>query len=205
MLLLVVFILLCEARNWKSYHEDRKTAQAAEELHAECEKARLSALMCSSIILDPTVALNRTDADRRRHSSGPKTQKQINQESLKHCPHSREDAIECSRKYVDANHDNYICQEEADAFKSASLYWYEELAIFIFQVGDIMSRCDFDGDGLISEDDFKNSYMSCLKDCSAVMDLFNYGCSRAKANNYVPKPVICSKVTSSDSSSSSNF
>lgn len=73
----------------------------------------------------------------------------------------REDVIGYMKLGFDQNGDGYLSEDECnDArnyyFSSFELQWGETCRT-------VMLRCDCDGDGLISQDDFEKSYMTCLR------------------------------------------
>ncbi len=73
----------------------------------------------------------------------------------------RDDVIAYMKLGFDQNDDGYLSEEECNEARS---YYFTP---FELQWGEtcrtVIMRCDCDGDGLISLDDFQNSYMTCLR------------------------------------------
>jgi len=107
------------------------------------------------------------------------------------CPHQRNDAVECANKYCDLNHDGYLCWEEIVQVKRDLLTVLEKFALFFAAPDQIMRHCA-GGDDLIGKDDFAKHTATCLRNCKAVKQFFEYVCDRAVAQNYTGTPVECS-------------
>lgn len=112
-------------------------------------------------------------------------------ESLIKCKYSRADAIKCAKKYGDTNNDNAICFREIEQLKDAVLWIWETIIMSLYPSQNIMKRCDFDQDGYITDEDFENSKDTCLHDCDALHDFFNYVCNRAAVMKLDLPPVAC--------------
>lgn len=102
------------------------------------------------------------------------------------CARDRNEAIDCILKYGDADHDKRIDSREIRILKDGVLYWYENWYDALHPNDEIMKKCDRDGDGFVSEQDFDNSLDTCLCKCEGVLDLMARICDRAAANNYKP-------------------
>ena len=98
------------------------------------------------------------------------------------CTQSREDAKECLLKYVDIDKNKQIDQNEIDAARSRNLYFYEKALAWIVATDntEIMRKCDFNKNGVITLDDFEKSKGTCLSKCESIAKLFYYVCDREK-------------------------
>lgn len=112
------------------------------------------------------------------------------------CKFTREDAINCMRKYVDTNHDDIITVKELEAARAK----YESFAlkkaeaflnnpIVRYFVGDIntttakvIQDCDYNHDGIFTPDDFRQATKTCLPNRYG-MCLLHKVCLEAEAMN----------------------
>lgn len=112
-----------------------------------------------------------------------------NERSFVGCEHQREDAIECAQRYGDRNHDRLISSDEVDWMRSHYLSKVERTLVWIAEkfgldtTREVMEKCDYDGDGAISEEDFALTRDTCLKNCDRVSKLFHFICDRAAAQD----------------------
>jgi hypothetical protein len=111
--------------------------------------------------------------------------------SLATCRFTREYAVKGAMKYGDLNKDDHICLAEIDAVKSAVLWPWEKFIDFLNPSDSIIDRCDHDGDGFISLDDFEKSKRTCLRTCAALEQLSQVVLERAERMNLKLDPVEC--------------
>lgn len=112
------------------------------------------------------------------------------------CTPSREEATACARKYVDTDHDGLVTVKELDAARDRNLSWLERMISSIAAESNerILAKCDVDGDGFISEQDFAMTNLSpaekkdpakinnsCLVKCASIEKFFKYLCKREEA------------------------
>lgn len=77
--------------------------------------------------------------------------------------HSRCEVLKCVQNYVDFNQDGLISTDEMDCAREAYLTWWEKMIDKEVESNEvILGKCDKDGDGFISEEDFYLTYDTCL-------------------------------------------
>lgn len=113
-------------------------------------------LGCLGKTHDPLIASPCVDGVARLRS-----QIEADRRSWDDYPFNRSDLIAYMHLGFDVNNDQYLSMEECN---DARNYYFTE---FELQWGEtcatVFNRCDCDGDGLISQWDFENSYMTCLR------------------------------------------
>lgn len=108
-----------------------------------------------------------------------------NAASFATCDHQRSDAVACAMRFADTDHDGAITAAEIDAAKARYLPLAERVGVWLADVVGlettqaVMRKCDDDGDGRITLDDFERSADSCLADCGRVNLLFKLVCAHA--------------------------
>ena len=111
---------------------------------------------CLAKTHDPLIASPCVDGVTRRRS-----QIEADRRSWDDYPFNRSDLIEYMKLGFDVNDDQHLSPDECKMardyyFTPFELQWGETCAT-------VFARCDCDGDGLISQWDFENSYMTCLR------------------------------------------
>lgn len=90
---------------------------------------------------------------------------EANQKSLFNCNLNRSDVVEFARVF-DLNRDLAIGYDECVKIRE---HYVPEIARSIVESCDeVFRRCDCDGDGYITNDDFDRSIPTCLRDCPSL-------------------------------------
>lgn len=90
--------------------------------------------------------------------------------SWKTCPWQRFDVINMTGLGFDLNGDQLI---EPYEIEFAKHYYFSPIElIFGESTKEVMDHCDCDGDGYISQDDFLNSDMSCIRNCDKAREVW---------------------------------
>jgi hypothetical protein len=115
---------------------------------------------------------------------------------VRDCDYSRGEALKLARLYGDVDRDNRLCTAEISLYKHKTLYFYERWLLALHPNSNIMAHCDLDGDGFITQDEFENSYDTCLHTCEDITMFFQYFLERSERSGYVkppPETVDCSQ------------
>lgn len=76
---------------------------------------------------------------------------------------TRESVVDCANKLADLNCDNALQLNELETFKSDHFTWYEKgVSIMFITPTDIMTHCDSNHDGKITNAEFYSNYHECL-------------------------------------------
>lgn len=105
--------------------------------------------------------------------------------SYKHCPVSR-DNITMELAVLDADGDGMFSPCEIQQGKEALLDYFQRFLAWFYSIEKIMCDCDFDRDGLISYDDMKKNYKTCLVTCEKAILLDAVIVQKAKKLDYKP-------------------
>jgi hypothetical protein len=122
----------------------------------------LGVLLCDVVCAsfkdsDPWIQSDCVNNVKRRRS-----QIKADADSWKGLPWTRADLISYADRGFDTDGDKAINFTECE---NARNYYFTPVQIQLGETCDtVFRRCDCDGDGFITKDDFLNSYMSCLKD-----------------------------------------
>jgi len=99
-------------------------------------------------------------------------------DSWKKCPVKREQVMAINRMGFDINGDGSIDMDECNQARHYYLSWAERMVAE--SCDKVFEHCDCDGDGMISEEDFKRSVFTCLRNCKAGVMINHYIGSRMK-------------------------
>ena len=135
--------------------------------------AFLCVLFLTGLLTDIALALSDNDIlDRGCVNGITRTRKQYkrDQDSWNNCVINnqtlkRMNIINWIGKGFDMDGDEAISFEECQYTRK---YYFNEAELIVGETCEtVMQRCDCDGDGYITYEDFKRSDMSCLRDCDA--------------------------------------
>lgn len=77
---------------------------------------------------------------------------------------TREDLMECLDHIIDLNCNHQIEPDEIDQAKSNHLKWWERgLAWFAVSTNRVFCSCDTNGDGHITQEEFRANYKVCME------------------------------------------
>lgn len=98
--------------------------------------------------------------------------------SWKNCRWQRSDVINMTGMGFDLNGDKFI---DAYEIEFARHYYFSAPELIMAEsTKEVMEHCDCDGDGVISEEDFLNSDMSCIRNCDKAAEVWYFLGSRIK-------------------------
>lgn len=110
-----------------------------------------------------------------------KLSKYRNMLSLQNCEYKRDSIIECFETYFDLNGNKIVeVNEIHDAINKYTSFWLRLITFITQPIPKILSRCDMDGDGKISRDDYDKSTLTCMETCNSLRDAHKYLCDKAK-------------------------
>ena len=97
------------------------------------------------------------------------------------CGFTRSDALACTMKYGDLNHDNKLTADELDHALKTLVPWYLKPLKWIGGVtaARTMKDCDYNGDGVLTPRDWKLSAETCMP-TQENLCAYKWFCDRAK-------------------------
>ena len=103
------------------------------------------------------------------------------------CEFTRDDALQCIRRFVDTNHDDKISLDELEAARSKYMTGFQKAGAWVaswftddFSNETILRNCDYDKDGVFTPHDFEQATEKCLPDQHALC-LLKGACDKAAA------------------------
>lgn len=101
--------------------------------------------------------------------SHPKSVVEEDQASWLTCSHQRAEVIEYMKRGFDLDNNQMWDIDECEMARQYYFSPMERMLAAKISCEDIFFRCDCDGDGSISQEDFEMSYLSCLRNCDRAM------------------------------------
>jgi len=152
------------ARNGKSaHHTTDKTISTAASNTLDARITLMDTKGDPNDLLPPLCQNGRT-VTRKQH--------QEDIDSMKTCPHSREEVIEMMDWGFDIDNDGVIDKTECESARNFYLNWWEKPVME--SCDTVFRNCDCDGDGKMSKKDVMTSIDTCLRNCDKVMLLMKY-------------------------------
>lgn len=88
------------------------------------------------------------------------------------CKWQRHEIVAYFKRGFDLNGDDALSMDECEFARNC--YFDPELRQFGETCKTVFDRCDCGQDGVITAEDFENSYFTCLKDCEAGERIYTY-------------------------------
>lgn len=93
------------------------------------------------------------------------------------CNFTRKEATDCLMDYVDKNSDGKVAYTELRYFRNK--YLSEQERTLLNPMEDVFTRCDANGNFMITRDELEHSQNMCLASCDTITRFMEYICIHA--------------------------